>query len=84
VNVALGSNSTPSNAGASTLQPVSPQRAVRLWLAPAISHNGNVICGHKVFALTESCSKNGDFPRSPLPENGSLMPSAGEQFEISN
>jgi hypothetical protein len=31
----------------------------------------------KQIILTESCPKDGDVPRSPLPENGSLMPSAG-------
>jgi hypothetical protein len=29
------------------------------------------------FGLTESCPKDGDVPKSPLAENGSLMPSAG-------
>jgi hypothetical protein len=36
----------------------------------------------KQTALTESCPKNGDVPRSPLPENGSLMPSAGTIFNL--
>jgi hypothetical protein len=27
--------------------------------------------------LSESCSKNGDAPKSPLPSNGSPVPSVG-------
>jgi hypothetical protein len=47
--------------------------------------NGTLKCGQVDcldIALTESCPKNGDVPRSPLPENGSLMPSAGTIFNL--
>jgi len=35
-----------------------------------------------LISSTGCCPKNGDVPRSPLPENGSLMPSAGRIFNL--
>jgi hypothetical protein len=45
------------------------------------SQNGTLTHGQADYQ-TESCQKNGDVPRSPFSENGSLMPSAGTIFNL--
>src|SRR5258708_3104369 len=42
-----------------------------------VSHKNGTLTHGRANCLDRELPKNGDVPKSPLPENGSLMPSAG-------
>jgi hypothetical protein len=62
-----------------------PEDAIHLRLEQihwVLRHEGGTLTCGRAACLDGELAKNGDVPRSPLPENGSLMPSAGTIFNL--